>query len=66
MYREGVMDERNVHKSCRLFNEGRTDVHIEEWPGDSFVFTEDLKDCVDAHFRENRRFTIHELQEVFP
>jgi hypothetical protein len=30
------------------------------------AITEDLKDRVDAHIRENRRFTIDELHEVFP
>jgi hypothetical protein len=30
------------------------------------LITEDLKDRVDGHVRENRRFTIDKLHEVFP
>jgi hypothetical protein len=30
MYGEGVMNESNVRKWCRMFDEGRTNVHDEE------------------------------------
>jgi hypothetical protein len=30
------------------------------------ISTEDLKDMVHAHIRENKRFTVDELHEVFP
>jgi hypothetical protein len=49
-----------------LFNGGRTDVHSEMQSGHPSVITRDLKDRVDAHVRENWRFTIDELHEVFP
>jgi hypothetical protein len=41
-------------------------VHNEVQSGRPPVITEDLKDKVDAHVRENRRFTTDELHEVFP
>jgi hypothetical protein len=63
---EGVINEGNVRKLCRLFNGGRTDVHNEARSGPLSVITEDLKDRVDAQVRENWRFTVDELDEVFP
>jgi hypothetical protein len=33
VYGEGVMDESHVRKWCRMFNEGRTNVHDEERSG---------------------------------
>jgi hypothetical protein len=60
------MNGTNERKWCRLLNEGRTDVRIEVQTGSSFVFTEDLKVCVDVHVPGNRRFTIRELYEIFP
>jgi hypothetical protein len=53
--------EGNVCKWCHFFNGGRTDVHKEAQSGRSSVITEDLKDRVDVHVRENRQFTIDEL-----
>jgi hypothetical protein len=66
VYGEGVMKEANGCKSCRLFNGGRTDVHNKARSGCPSVITEDLKDRVDAHVCENRRFTIDKFHEVFP
>jgi hypothetical protein len=51
VYGEGVMNEGNVRKWCRLFNGGRTDVHNEARSGRPSVTIEDLKDRVDAHVR---------------
>jgi hypothetical protein len=65
-YGEGVMKEGNVRKWCHFFNGGRTDVHNESRCGRPSVITKDLKDRVDAHVCENRRFTTDELHEVFP
>jgi hypothetical protein len=45
---------------------GRTDVHNEARSGRPSVITENLKDKVDAHVRDNRQFTTDELHEVFP
>jgi hypothetical protein len=55
-----------VRKWCRLFNLKRTDVHIDERSGRPSVITEGFKGRVDAHVRDNRRFTTDELHEVFP
>jgi hypothetical protein len=30
------------------------------------LITEDVKDSVDAHIRENMRFTVDELHEILP
>jgi hypothetical protein len=54
VYGEGVMNEGNVHKWCHLFNGGRTDVYNEVRSECTSLITEDLKDGVDAHVRENR------------
>jgi hypothetical protein len=45
-----------------MFNGG---MHNEARCGRPSVVTEDLKDRVDAYFREDR-FAIDELHEVFP
>jgi hypothetical protein len=66
VYGEGVMNEGNMHKWCNLFNGARTDVHNEARSGCQSVITKDLKDRIDAYIRENRRFIIDELHEVFP
>jgi hypothetical protein len=60
-YGEGVMNERNVHNWCCLFNGESTDVHNEAQSGLS-VITGDLKDRVDVHIHEN---TNDELHKVF-
>jgi hypothetical protein len=39
---EGVMNETNARKWCRMFNEGRTHVHDEERSEHSTFTTEDL------------------------
>jgi hypothetical protein len=44
---------------------GRTDVQNGARSGLPSVITEGLKHRVDAHVRENRRFTVGELHEVF-
>jgi transposase len=43
VYGEGVMNESNVRKWYRVFNEGRTNVHDEERSGRPSLITEDLK-----------------------
>jgi hypothetical protein len=66
VYGEGVMNKGNMRKLCRSFNRGRTVVQNEARSGCPSVITQDLKGRVDAHVRENRRFTTDELHEVFP
>jgi hypothetical protein len=43
VYGEGVMNESNVRKWCRMFNDGRTNVQDEERSGRPALITEDLK-----------------------
>jgi transposase len=43
VYGEGVTNESNVRKWCRMFNEGGTNVHDEERSGRPSLITEDLK-----------------------
>jgi hypothetical protein len=59
VYGEVVMNEGDVRKWCRLFNgEGQILTHVCRHPG--------FDDTVNVHVRENRRFTIDELHQVFP
>jgi hypothetical protein len=54
VYREGAILEGVVSKWCRFFK-GGGHVHNEVRSGGLSVITEDLKDRVHAHVRENRR-----------
>jgi hypothetical protein len=65
VYGEGIMNEGNVRKWCRLFNKGRTNVHDEELSGHLSLVTDDLRKGVNAKIQENMRFTISELHEQF-
>jgi hypothetical protein len=51
VYGEGVMNGSNVRKLCRMFNEGRTNVHDEERSGCPSLITEDLKNRILATVR---------------
>jgi hypothetical protein len=66
VYGEGAMNESSVRKWCRMFNEGRTNVHDEEGSGRPSLITEDLKNQTDEHIRQDRRSTLDELHEKFP
>jgi hypothetical protein len=59
VYGKNVMNESNVRKWCRMFNEGSTNVHDEERSGRLFLIIEDLKNRIDQHIRANR------LQVIF-
>jgi transposase len=62
VYGERVMNESVVRKSCRMFNEGTTNVHDEERSGRPSRITEDLK----KQIRQDRRSTLDELHEKLP
>jgi transposase len=66
VYGEGVMSESSVRKWCRMFNEGRTNVHDEAGSGCPSLITEDLKKQIDEQIRQDRRSTLDELHEKFP
>jgi hypothetical protein len=62
---EGVMNESSVRKWCRVFNEGRTNVHDEERSGRPSLITEDLKKQTVEQIGQDRRSTLDELHEKF-
>jgi hypothetical protein len=62
VYGKGVMNESNMRKWCRMFNEGRTNVRDKERSGRPSLITEDLKNGIDQHIRRNRRLTLDEIQ----
>jgi transposase len=53
VYGEGVMKESSVRKWCRMFNEGRTNVHDEERSGRPCLNTEDLKEQIDKQIQQD-------------
>lgn len=60
------MNQRNVTKWCKRFDEGRTDVHDEKRSGRPTVKTADLISKVDDFIRQDRRITLENLQKAFP
>jgi hypothetical protein len=58
---EGVMNESNVRKWCRIFNEGRINVRDEERSGRPSLITEDLENGIDHHVRTSRSLTFDEI-----
>jgi hypothetical protein len=53
---EGAMNRGNVRKWCRLFKEGRTNVHAEEPSGRPSLVTDGLTEGVNANIRYNEHF----------
>jgi hypothetical protein len=53
---EGAMKSGNVRKWCRLFKEGRTNVHVEEPSGRPSLVTDGLTEGVNAKLRYNKIF----------
>jgi transposase len=64
VYGEGVMNESIVRKWCRMFNEGRTNVHDEERSGRPSLITKDSKNRIDKHIRTHTRFTLDEIHTL--
>lgn len=65
VYGENIMSDSAVRKWCRLFGEGRTNVHDEERSGRPSVVNDDLVEKINQKVRENRKFTITQLSECF-
>jgi hypothetical protein len=59
------MSEGTVRQWCRVFKDGRTNVHDEDRSGRPSVVSEDLVQSVDQKICERRRFTISELSCAF-
>jgi transposase len=60
------MSEGTVRQWCRMFKDGETNVHDEEWSGRPTVMSDDLVQNVDQKICERRCFTISELSREFP
>jgi hypothetical protein len=57
IYGEHAMSDGMVRRWCRMFSEGRTNVHDDDWSGRPSLVTEDMLEQVNEKIRENRRFT---------
>jgi transposase len=55
------MSEGTVRQWCRMFKDGRTDVHDEERSGRPSSMSDEFVQSVDQTVCERRRFTISEL-----
>jgi len=63
VYGDGAVNEGNVRKWCRLFEEGRTNLLDKERRAP--LVTHELKETVNARLLENRRLTNAELRNIF-
>jgi hypothetical protein len=63
VYGDRAVNEGNVRKWCRLFEEGRTNLRDDKRRVP--LVTDDLKETVKARLLENRRFTNAELRKYF-
>ena len=61
VYGKHVMNIASVQKWCTMFRNGRTDVHDAERSGRPSVITDTLKHKLNRIVRENRHFTISEV-----
>lgn len=61
-----VINQRNVTKWCKLFYEGREELHDQQRSGRPSIKTADLIQKVDETVREDRRITMQQLQKKFP
>ena len=64
VYVPNVMNDSKGRQWCRLFKEGRTNVH-DERSGRPSVIKDDLVKKVNTTIRGNRHFTISELSLSF-
>jgi transposase len=66
VYDQNVMSEGTVRQWCRMYEDGRTNVRVEERSGRPSVVSDDLVQSVDQKICEKRRFSISELSCEFP
>jgi hypothetical protein len=66
VYGENAMSDGIVRRWCRMFSEGRTNVHDDDRSGRPSLVTADLLDQVNDNNRENRRSAMTELSTHFP
>jgi hypothetical protein len=58
VYGENAMSHGMVRRWCRMFSEGRTNVHDYDHSGRPSLVTADLLDQASEKSRENRRFIL--------
>jgi hypothetical protein len=66
VYGENATSDGMVRRCCRMFNEGRMNVHDDDRSGRPSLVTADLFDQVNEKIQENRIFTMSELSTHFP
>ena len=66
VYGNKGMSYKSVRSWCKMFDEGRTNVHDEERAGRPSVISEEIVDKVREAVLSDRRSTITELCEKFP
>jgi hypothetical protein len=57
------MSDGMLRRWCRMFSEGRVNVHDDDRSGRLSLVTADLLDQVNEKNRENRRFTSFPLRD---
>jgi transposase len=58
VYGQTIISEGSIKQRCRIFKDGRTNVHDEERSGRPSVVSDDLVQSFDQKVCERRRFTI--------
>jgi transposase len=66
VYGHNIMRRGTLRQWCRIFKDGRTDVHDEERSGRPSVESNDFVQNVDQKICERQRFTISEISCEFP
>jgi transposase len=66
VYGRYVLSEGTVRQWCKMFKDGRTNVHDEEQSVRPSVVSDNLVQSVDQKISERWRFTISELSCEFP
>jgi transposase len=57
VYGENAVSDGMVSRWCRMFSEGRTNVHSDDRSGHPSLVNANLLDQVNENIRENRRFS---------
>jgi transposase len=65
VYGQNVMSGGTVRQWCRMFKDGRTNVHDEEQSGRPSVASDELAQSVEQKICERRPFTISEISCEF-
>jgi hypothetical protein len=66
LYGPNIMSEGSVRQWCRMFRNGPTNVHDDEWSGQPSVVNDNLVQSVNKKITENGHFIISELSFEFP